>query len=93
MRLTLAFLVAFFATTGVARSQAPAQPPAAPAQPSASAGQVQQPGQPLKLPATICGLEVPAPVAPAPPGTPTVVAGILPCFEKQGGLAVVDPET
>ena len=100
MRLTLALLVAFFATTGVARAQpspsaaaghAQAQAPATPApQP---AGPVQQPGQPLKLPATICGLEVPAPVAPAPAGTPTVVAGILPCFEKQGGLAVVDPET
>ena len=85
MRFTLAFLVAFSATYGVARAQAtPVDQPAA----SAAQG-----GQPLKLPATICGLEVPAPVTPAPPGTPTVVAGLLPCFEKQGGLSVVDPET
>ena len=79
MRFTLALLVAFFATPGVARGQETAGP--------------------IKLPATICGLEVPAPTdstgkpAPPPAGSPTISYALLPCFEKQGGVAVVDPET
>ena len=109
MRFAFSLLVALFATTGVARAQpsplTSAAATAGQAQPSplaslsASAGQAQpsapagQPGQPLKLPATICGLEVPAPINPAPAGSPTLAAGVLLCFEKQGGLAVVDPET
>src|ERR671913_150074 len=99
MRFTLALLVAFFATTGVARGQDPPTPSAA-AQPSpaaltqASAGQAGQPGQPIKLPATICGLEVAPPErdgkpAPPPAGSPTISFALLPCFEKQGGVAVV----
>ena len=97
MRFTLALLVAFVATAGVARAQTLPSP-------WASAGQAQPapvqaaPGQPIKLPATICGLEVPAPEnngkpAPPPAGSPTISYALLPCFEKQGGVAVVDPET
>jgi outer membrane protein insertion porin family len=93
MRFPLVLLVAFAATTGVVHAQAPSQPPA-------SAGQAgQAPGQPIKLPATICGLEVPAPAdstgkpAPPPVGSPTISYALLPCFEKQGGVPLVDPET
>jgi outer membrane protein insertion porin family len=90
MRIALGFLVALFATVGVAQAQTLPPATAGQAQPPASGG---QPGQPLKLPTTICGLEVPAPAIPAPPGTPTVIAGLTLCFEKQGGLSVVDPAT
>src|SRR5687767_6706621 len=47
----------------------------------------------LQLPATVCGLEVPAPANAPPAGTPPVLLANLLCFEKQGGQAVIDPET
>src|SRR5688572_30695334 len=79
MRFVISAIVALVATTGIARAQTPAPP--------------------LKLPATVCGLEVPAPVgkdgAPtaAPAGSPALLYAMLTCYEKQGGVSVVDPET
>src|SRR5688572_2393967 len=81
MRFALGLIVAFLATTGAARAQETQQAP----QPSA--------GQPIQLPATVCGLEVPAPVKAPPAGTPPVVYPALLCFEKQGGNSVIDAAT
>src|SRR5436190_13086136 len=66
---------------------APAAPPAAQAAPAAPAE------QPLTLPANVCGLEVPAPAAAPPAGTPPVMYINLLCFEKQGGVPVIEGET
>jgi outer membrane protein insertion porin family len=84
MRFFLSFIVAALAVTGVARAQTPA--PASPGAPPPS-------GQPLTLPANVCGLEVPAPVNLPPAGTPPVMYINLLCFEKQGGVPVIEGET
>jgi outer membrane protein insertion porin family len=55
------------------------------AQPSASAA--------TAAPGTICGLPVPAPAALPPAGSGPVVLAIVPCFEKQGGASVIEPQT
>jgi outer membrane protein insertion porin family len=52
-----------------------------------------QPGDPIKLPATICGLTVPAPSKMPPAGSPPLVNNILLCFEKQGGQPVIEAQT
>jgi outer membrane protein insertion porin family len=49
--------------------------------------------EPLKLPATVCDLEVPAPDPAPPAGTPTVVYALMPCFAAQGGASVIEPVT
>jgi outer membrane protein insertion porin family len=71
------------------QTPAPVQPlPAAPApnaQPSS--------GEPLELPATICGLTVPPPARLPPANSPPVLYQIMPCFEKQGGFPVIEANT
>jgi outer membrane protein insertion porin family len=42
---------------------------------------------------TICGLPVPTPAATPPAGSGPVVLAIVPCFERQNGASVVDPQT
>src|SRR5262245_1684274 len=88
MRFLTTVIVAFVATTGIARAQTP--------QTSIPSPAVQAPATqegPLQLPATVCGLEVPAPAALPPVGTTPEMCINLFCFEKQGGIPVVDPET
>ncbi|MEX1127959.1 MAG: POTRA domain-containing protein [Vicinamibacterales bacterium] len=99
----MCLLSAFAALTPLAASAGQSSEPAAltpvaPAQ--APAGAVAQAtSQPLALPATVCDLQVPAPVdeqgqpALPPAGTPTVLYALMPCFAAQGGVAVVEPET
>jgi outer membrane protein insertion porin family len=61
-----------------------------------TAGQPQgtgQPGAPLKLPATVCDLTVPAPVKQPPAGSPPLVNNFLLCFSKQGGAPVIEANT
>ena len=41
----------------------------------------------------ICGMPVPAPAALPPAGSGPVVLVLVPCFEKQGGASVVEPQT
>jgi outer membrane protein insertion porin family len=75
-----------------ALTQAPvsAQTPAAPA----AAAQASSSNQaPLDLPATICGLTVPAPSRLPPANSPPMLYQIMPCFEKQGGFPVVEANT
>ena len=61
---------------------------------TAGAARAQEAAQaPIQLPATVCGLEVPAPVKPPPAGSPPLVFPVLLCFEKQGGTSVIDPAT
>ena len=97
MRFLASFIVAFVATLGTAWAQAPS-PPATATQgppsstPAAPAVQAQPEGV-LQLPATVCGLEVPAPVNTPPAGTPTVIYALVLCFEKQGGTSVIEPQT
>ena len=42
---------------------------------------------------SICGMSVPTPAAAPPDGSGPVVLAIVPCFERQGGVSVVDPQT
>ena len=66
----------------LAAAEARAQtPPAESAQPAVS------------LPATMCNLQVPAPAKLPPAGTGPYTYIIIPCFEKQGGVPVVDAQT
>src|SRR6476661_5644193 len=44
-------------------------------------------------PSTICGSPIPAPVALPPANSGPVIYLIVPCFAKQGGSPVVEPET
>jgi outer membrane protein insertion porin family len=48
---------------------------------------------PLKLPATVCGLQVPAPSKLPPANSPPLVNNVLLCFEKQGGFPVIESNT
>jgi outer membrane protein insertion porin family len=82
----LCFLLVALAAASAAHAQAPqAGPPAAAIAPSV------QP--PLDLPATICGLTVPAPSKLPPAGSKPVLYQIIPCFEKQGGFPVIEANT
>ena len=56
--------------------------------PPADSGQAAVP-----LPATMCNLQVPAPAKLPPAGTGPYTYIIIPCFEKQGGIPVVDAQT
>src|SRR5258705_9436385 len=44
-------------------------------------------------PAMACGLPIPPPASLPPAGSPPVLFQIVPCFAKQGGSPVVEPET
>ena len=44
-------------------------------------------------PSTACGLPIPAPAALPPADSPPVLFQIVPCFAKQGGSPVIEPET
>ena len=55
--------------------------------------QTPPPAAPVPLPATICNLEVPPPAKLPPAGTGPYTYIIMPCFEKQGGVPVVDANT
>src|ERR1044072_9948104 len=46
----------------------------------------------VSLPATMCKLQVPAPAKLPPAGTGPYTYIIIPCFEKQGGIPVVDAQ-
>jgi outer membrane protein insertion porin family len=76
------------ASQGSPAPQTPAPSVAAPQAPAAPAVQ-----GPIKLPATLCDLPVPAPEPAPPAGTPTVVFALMPCFAAQGGASVIDPIT
>ena len=92
MRFLASLIVAFAATMGTAWAQAPPPPATATQRPPASTPAAQSEGV-LQLPATVCGLEVPAPVNTPPAGTPTVIYALVLCFEKQGGTSVIEPQT
>src|SRR5687767_7880004 len=55
--------------------------------------QAPAPSGPLKLPATICGLQVPAPAKQPPTGSPPLVNNILLCFPTQGNVPMVEAQT
>ena len=42
---------------------------------------------------TVCNLPVPPPAQPPPAGNPPVVFLIVPCFDRQGHVSMVEPET
>ena len=44
-------------------------------------------------PQTICNLPIPAPAQEPPPGTSPVIFQIVPCFDRQGNISMVEPET
>src|ERR1051325_7515815 len=44
-------------------------------------------------PSTVCGLPIPPPASLPPADSPPVLFQIVPCFAKQGGSPVVEPET
>ena len=80
MRLSLVFLAALLAAADAGAQTAPA---AVPALPSGA----------MSLPATICGLTVAPPSKLPPAGSGPIAYTILACFEKQGNVSVVDPNT
>ncbi len=94
MPVLAALVVALGATVASASGQT-APPvtsvPQVPALPAPSAQGAA--GQAEPLPATICGLTVPEPSALPPAGSPPVVYALMPCFEKQGGASVIEPNT
>jgi hypothetical protein len=53
----------------------------------------QNPAAANSNPATVCGSPIPPPAALPPAGSGPVVFVIVPCFAKQGGSPVVEPET
>src|SRR6185436_6622153 len=79
--------VAFAADQSVVSAPAPDPQQAAPAAPAAPAGQA------LTLPATVCDQTVPPPSKLPPAGSPPLFAGILLCFEKQGGTPTIEANT
>ncbi|MEO5895317.1 MAG: BamA/TamA family outer membrane protein [Vicinamibacterales bacterium] len=94
MRFLFSFIVAALAANGASAAvagQAPAPQAQAPAVQAPAAAPSAEP--PLTLPANVCGLEVPAPAAAPPAGTPPVMYINLLCFEKQGGVPVIEGET
>jgi outer membrane protein insertion porin family len=77
-------------------SASAAQPPA----PVAPAVQAPSPQPPAARPApvpqgaqTVCALPVPEPAKLPPAGSGPVVYLVVPCFQKQGGASVVEPNT
>ena len=52
----------------------------------------QTPSSRLK-PFVVCGGTQPAPAKEPPTGSGPVILAIVPCFEKQGGTSVIEPET
>ena len=42
---------------------------------------------------TICGMSIPKPAALPPASSGPVVLAIVPCFERQGGASMIDPQT
>ena len=79
MRLLVTVLAAVLAAAD-ARAQTPPDAP----QPVPGA---------MSLPASICGLTVPAPSSLPPAGTAPVLYQVLLCFEKQGNVPVIDAQT
>src|SRR5258708_40198810 len=65
-----------------------------PAAPKATAGQTPSP-QPVAAQGarTVCGLPAPEPARLPPAGSGPVVYLVVPCFQKQGGSSVVEPNT
>src|SRR4051794_15699212 len=75
----------------------PAQAPAAPAPaPQAPAPQTQVPAaaaSTTQMVPTVCGQPIPVPSNLPPAGSAPVVYLVVPCFQKQGGYSVVEPQT
>ena len=44
-------------------------------------------------PQTVCNLPIPAPAQEPPAGTSPVIFQIVPCFDRQGNISMVEPET
>src|SRR5579859_2779821 len=92
--LMMAALMA--ATAGRVWAQSTAQPPATPppAQPPAApAPRPPSQIQPVDAPGMVCGLPIPEPARLPPAGSGPVVYLVVPCFQKQGGFSVIDPQT
>jgi outer membrane protein insertion porin family len=44
-------------------------------------------------PSTVCGMPIPPPAKLPPAGSAPIVYVLIPCFDKQGGASVVEPQT
>ena len=93
MRVFFALLVALSAAAPVLAQTPPPGRPAAQAPVPAPALPPTSTDVPLDLPATICGLTVPAPAKLPPANSSPVVYQLMPCFEKQGGFSVIEVQT
>jgi outer membrane protein insertion porin family len=92
-------------TKTAAAQTSPTPPPAAQQRPPATRQQPLPPvaqapsatptasAKPLRLPATVCGQQVPAPAKLPPTGSKPVIDALLLCFEKQGGSPVIEANT
>src|SRR5918999_1144089 len=88
MRLEVAFLAS---AVTLAPASHPAYAAAAPQDPVVQAAPA--PSGALPLPAVACGQQVPAPATPPPAGSGPIFYGYMLCFEKQGGMPVIDANT
>jgi outer membrane protein assembly factor BamA len=83
-----------------ASQKPPASPPSgqtppapAPQTPAVPATQNPSQVQLVDAPGTVCGLPIPEPARLPPAGSGPVVYLVVPCFQKQGGFSVIDPQT
>ena len=77
---------------GQTQTPPPATAPAA-QRPAPAAQTPARQGVPPVVPTTVCNLPIPAPARLPPAGSKPVVYLTVPCFEKQGGHSVIDPQT
>jgi outer membrane protein insertion porin family len=95
MRTLFSVLIAAALAAGAAGSAAASQTtPAGQATPAvqAPAPPAPQPATPPN-PTTVCGQPLPAPSKLPPVGSGPVIYQVVPCFAKQGGTSVIEPET
>jgi outer membrane protein insertion porin family len=88
MRLEVVFLAGAVTLVAAGQPAFAAAPPQNPAIQAAPA-----PVDALPLPAVVCGQQVPAPATPPPAGSGPIFYGYMLCFEKQGGMPVIDANT
>jgi outer membrane protein insertion porin family len=84
----LTLLAALAGAAGAQAQTAPVPAPTSAQQPAQASGE-----EAIPLPATICGLTVPEPSTLPPAGSPPVMYSLMPCFQKQGGSSVIEPNT
>lgn len=85
--------MAAFVAAGAGHVWAQTPPQNPPARPSAQSPAAAPAQTPAAGTGTVCGLPIPEPARQPPSGSGPVVYLVVPCFQKQGGYSVIDPQT